>query len=431
MAKLTNAYCPVVYIAINDSGISEEIAGQVTCFGYQAHMFTTDHAFTESVKMRRPDFIVMDTDFAHGKWHGITIMTALLSEMIIPIPIVFMSMEDDLETRLECVRAKGSAFLQAPLDIANLLEVLDSLSVTTEQEAYRILVMEDSTPQAYFIARTLNDAGMETAVVNEPLNLLKTLVDFRPELILMDIYLPTCSGLELAYVIRQQELYVSVPIVFLSSEKDQSQQMKAMMLGGDDFLTKPITPEHLVSAILSRVARSRVLRSYMIRDGLTGLLNHTNTLGQLEVEVSRSYRALIPLSFVMIDLDHFKQINDTYGHAVGDRVIKSLAQLLQQRLRKVDTIGRYGGEEFAVILPNTDLDQAVKLINEVRLAFARLRQFATDGTFYTTFSAGVAQLQGDNSWELADRGDKALYQAKRLGRNQVVGADMAVALING
>lgn len=428
MTKLTNAYCPVVYIAINDSRTSEEVASQVTCFGYQAHLFTTDHAFIESVQMRRPDFIVIDTDFASGG--AIEMIKALQQRLTTPIPIIFMGVDDNLQTRLECVRAEGKAFLSAPLEISNLLEVLDNLSVSHEQDAHRILIMEDSKAQAYFIAKTLSDAGMETEVVNDPLTLLKTLADFRPDLILMDVYLPTCTGLELANVIRQQESYVSVPIVFLSAEQDLSQQMQAMMLGGDDFLTKPITPEHLVSAIASRVERSRVLRSYMIRDSLTGLLNHTHTLERLEVEVSRSYRALLPLSFVMLDLDHFKQINDNYGHAVGDRVIKSLAQLMQQRLRKADTIGRYGGEEFAVILPNTDLEQAVNLVNEIREAFASLRQFAVDGTFYTTFSAGVAQLQGDNGWELADRADKALYQAKKLGRNEVVGDDMAIALVN-
>jgi diguanylate cyclase (GGDEF)-like protein len=236
----------------------------------------------------------------------------------------------------------------------------------------------------------------------------------------MDMYMPGCTGEELAKVIRQQEAYVSVPIVFLSTETDTGRQLAAMQIGGDDFLTKPIRPEHLVSAVAARVHRYRVLRSYMERDSLTGLLNHTRLKEQLEVEVKRARRQGRSLAFVMIDIDRFKLVNDTYGHPTGDRVIKSLSHLLQQRLRRTDIIGRYGGEEFAVILTDTDGPTAIKLLDEIRAAFAQVRQQADGGEFSVTFSGGVAELSRfDSAADLGSAADRALYQAKREGRNRV------------
>jgi diguanylate cyclase (GGDEF)-like protein len=262
---------------------------------------------------------------------------------------------------------------------------------------------------------------MAVKVVNNPMKVMESLREFSPDLILMDIYMPECNGMELAGVVRQLEAFVSIPIVYLSAEKDMDKQLSAMSLGGDDFLTKPIKPEHLVSSVTSRIQRSRLLRSFMVRDSLTGLLNHTAIKDQLEREVGRAKREKMPLTYAMVDIDHFKQVNDTYGHPVGDRVIKSLSRLLKQRLRETDVVGRYGGEEFAVIMSNTDSHAAFKVMDELREAFSRLKHLVEGNEFSATFSCGIADvaLFGD-AIKLGDSADKALYEAKHAGRNRVV-----------
>ena len=185
-----------------------------------------------------------------------------------------------------------------------------------------------------------------------------------------------CNGMELAEVIRQLDAFVGIPIVFLSAESDLDKQLFAMGLGADDFLTKPIQPQHLISSVTNRISRSLILRSFMVRDSLTGLLNHTAIKDQLAREVAQTKRRVAPLAFAMVDIDHFKQVNDTYGHPAGDRVIKSLSRLLKQRLREADMVGRYGGEEFAVILSNTDGATAVKVLDSIRKDFSQLRHLA-------------------------------------------------------
>jgi diguanylate cyclase (GGDEF)-like protein len=159
----------------------------------------------------------------------------------------------------------------------------------------------------------------------------------------------------------------------------------------------------------------------MIHDGLTGLLNHTAIKEELAREVVRSNRLNTPLSFAMVDIDFFKKVNDTYGHAAGDRVLKSLARLLKQRLRETDIVGRYGGEEFAVIMNDTEATSAAKVIDEIRNVFSRLLHLSHDEEFFVNFSCGIADLKHfSDVASLSEAADKALYQAKQRGRNKVV-----------
>jgi diguanylate cyclase (GGDEF)-like protein len=367
-----------------------------------------------------PAAIIMDVVFPEGALAGPRTLADLAPQMEKPPPLIFISSRGDLSARLQAVRAGGVAYFTKPVDIAALIDQLDELTTSESPEPYRVLIVDDSPSLASFYAFTLQRAAMVTQTVTDPGRLLETLSEFNPELILMDMYMPDCTGAELAQVIRQQEAYVSVPIVFLSTETDMGKQLATMQLGGDDFLTKPIEPEHLVSAVAARVHRYRVLRSYMERDSLTGLLNHTKIKEQLEVEINRVKRQKHPLAFAMIDIDHFKSVNDTYGHPTGDRVIKSLSKLLHQRLRRTDVIGRYGGEEFAVIFGDTDGATAAKVVDDIRAAFAQVRQHAEGGEFSVTFSGGVAEFpRFGSAADISGAADRALYEAKHAGRNRV------------
>ncbi|MNQ75489.1 Response regulator PleD [compost metagenome] len=170
----------------------------------------------------------------------------------------------------------------------------------------------------------------------------------------------------------------------------------------------------------NRASRARNLKARMVRDSLTGLYNHTHILQLLDDCSYRARREGKPLSFAMLDIDHFKKVNDSHGHPMGDRVIKSLALFLKQRLRKTDFIGRYGGEEFAIVMPNTDLAAAYKVLDEIRQRFAEIHYPAQSCDLSCTFSAGVVELyEGSDALTMATQADAALYRAKGLGRNRI------------
>jgi len=415
----------VVFLVDGDTVHAEVAAIQIGYYGYDVRVFHRIGDFKAALEQQTPAAVLMDIAFPEGELAGVEAMPAIQRRFAHPLPLIFVSSRHDLKTRLEAVRAGGDAYFTKPLDFSALVDKLDTLTVVRREVVpFRVLVVEDSVPLAEFYALTLQKAGMETRTVSSPMQLLDQMERFGPELILMDMYMPDCNGQELAAVIRQDEVYVGIPIVFLSGETDVFKQLAAMRQGGDDFLTKPIQPAHLVAAVSIRAERYRSLRAFMTRDSLTGLLNHTKIKEHLSMEMARAGRQDRPMAFAMIDLDRFKSVNDTYGHSVGDRVIKSLSRLLRQRLRRSDVVGRYGGEEFAVILEDTDAANALSVLEGIREAFSQIVQSADGAEFYSTFSCGVATYpRYDTAARIGNAADKALYQAKHEGRNRIVMAD--------
>lgn len=416
----------LIYLVEDDLILAQDLALQLDNFNYTTHVFHSLTEFRQAMRQAIPAALIMDMGLPDG--NGADAIAEIQEGRTTPLPVIFLSVRGDLEARLAGVRAGGAAYFTKPVDIGAMVDTLDALTAQKAPESYRILIVDDTPSLARYFALTLQEVGMVTEVVTDPMNIMQALVEFAPELILMDMYMPGCNGLELAMVIRQQEAYVGIPIVFLSAETDLNKQLEAMRQGGDDFLVKPIQPDHLISAVTSRVRRYHILRSFMTRDSLTGLYNHTTTKDLLNNAAGLARRHNAPLAFAMIDIDHFKSVNDTYGHATGDRVIKSLTRLLQQRLRKTDIIGRYGGEEFAVALIDADATRAENIMNEIRVSFEQIRQRVDDRDFNVTFSCGVAIFPPNGSAsEFNEAADKALYEAKRGGRNRVVLADSKVS----
>jgi diguanylate cyclase (GGDEF)-like protein len=365
-----------------------------------------------------PGVLILDAE-------RVTLTEALSQKLSLAgVAVVFISLQDDFESRLEAARLGAAAFFVRPLNVMQLVEKVDSLVGGQTETPYRILIVDDDEMLSLSYQQALLSAGMRAEIEPDPANLLRRLEDFRPDLLLLDIHMPGYSGIELAAALRYYDEWTGLPIIYLSAEANRERQLRALDRGGDDFITKPISEQYLVSVVRVRAERMRRLASLRACDGLTGLLNHVHIKEALDAECLRAKREETCFSVFMLDIDHFKQVNDTYGHARGDTVIRALAHLLKTRLRGTDRVGRYGGEEFFAILPSCRKEAAERQCNWLREAFAAL-EFEHDGkTFACTLSAGIAcsedfeQLQADQFIECADQ---ALYAAKDAGRNCVVG----------
>ena len=331
-----------------------------------------------------------------------------------------LSVPANLQSIVLLQRAGADACVPASKKISDLLSRILDMVDTREQEVHRVLVVEDSATAVAYIRKSLAQYGIDSRAINDPRNLLDAAVDYRPDAILMDMYMPFCTGVEVTSALRQIPEYQALPIIYLSSETDLAQQVEALRLGGDQFLTKPVNPIILASVVKTKIERYREMLHSGRHDGLTGLLNHSTS----KVMLDRILKATAPngrLVVAMIDIDRFKSINDNYGHPVGDQVIRSLAWLLRGRLRNTDLIGRYGGEEFIVALPDADLVRATTLLELIREAFSNLPHTHAQGTLLTTFSCGVAALPDYRTVAaLIGGADEALLVAKRNGRNQMV-----------
>lgn len=408
-----------VYIAIDDTDTALTFAEQMQYFGLRSEVQKSSQDFIQALQRRHPAALVLDINFG-GNGNGLLLAEKIQAERDQNLPILFIYHDEqpDIEHRLSAMR-NGGIGLYRDVEIQSVIGELEDLLDNTPEDPFRILIVDDSKAQAMHSARVLNKAGMVAETVNDPLQVLNALSDNNPDLVLMDMYMPGCNGMELAKVIRQQREYLNLPIIYLSGEEDRQRQLDAMAEGGDDFLTKPVEPRHLLSTIKTRVHRARQLHQLIARDSLTGLLNHTHILESLQDQLQKSEDNNI--SFVMIDIDHFKSINDQHGHPVGDIVIKNLALFLKQSLRKSDPIGRYGGEEFAVVLPGANQEQARMVMEKLRANFSNLIH-GGNKSLQVTFSCGLAQWQGESVSDLVERADQALYQAKHNGRNQVSAA---------
>ena len=338
--------------------------------------------------------------------------------------LICLGVRSDFDPLQQALRGGCDSCLLEDTPSHAIVEHIMRLNERDEQEAFRVLIVEDSKTASHLIRRTLEENQIVSEVVNDPRQTLAALKQFNPDLILMDMYMPNCTGVEVARIIRQHDEFLSMPIVYLSGETNVALQVDAMRLGGDHFLTKPFNPVFLNTIVKSKIERYRALRRSMYHDSLTGLLNHSSGKNTLDMMLSGVSHEGGFLSVVMMDIDHFKQVNDSYGHPVGDQVIRSLSWLLKQRLRKHDILCRYGGEEFLVALPHTDADQAWAIMDRIRQDFGQIRHPFRDSHFLATASGGIATYPLHHTGDaLIKAADEALYQAKRNGRNRIVVSD--------
>lgn len=411
-----------IWLVEDDFLLGQELVRLLEPFSYDVQLFTRIADAESATRHARPDILIMDVLFPEEGENATEVLTLRPALQSLDCPLIFISSQGDFQSRLRAARLGAEGYFLKPLDVPRLVDRVEQIFQRRHAPPQRVLIVDDDLTLAEHFRLILVGAGMRAEVLHTPEAIMERVSAFRPELVLMDLHMPGCSGPELAGVIRQHDSWISLPIVYLSAETDFEKQMQALGRGADDFLNKPILDAHLVSAVRVRVDRARQLTDQISKDSLTGLLKHAGIKEAAEVETLRSRRNGRPVSLAMLDIDHFKSVNDTHGHATGDLVIKSIATLLRQRLRQSDIIGRYGGEEFVIILPACTIESARLLLDDIRIRFAAL-QFSHEGeTFGCTLSAGIAcsvQFPALNAAELLVVADQALYAAKHAGRNQV------------
>ncbi|HSG91453.1 MAG TPA: diguanylate cyclase [Pseudomonadales bacterium] len=422
-----------IWIVEDDRDLADHMVQQLALHGHESRAFYSLAELDRALRAADvvPAAMVMDIVFPDQASGGIDIVKRFRRTHGLQVPVIFISGSDSFATRLDIIRVGGDAFFVKPLDVALLIERLDVLVGQVEPEALRVLVIDDDEAFGGFVRAALEDAGIDVRALTDPTEAIDVILDFRPDLVLLDVYMPHVNGMELAQVLRQHESCCDLPILFLSAEADPVRQAAALKVGVDGFLTKPVDHAYLVSAVANRAERARSLRRKVFRDSLTHLLVHEEIRTQLVNQLVTSRRHARPLAYAMIDIDRFKLINDSYGHASGDHVLKDMAGLLRRSFRRGDIVGRYGGEEFVVIMQDTPLEVAVRVVDRLREEFARMtHRSERDGErFVATFSAGISAYPDfDTAAQLQNQADHALYRAKDSGRNRVVVAQRSKPL---
>jgi two-component system, cell cycle response regulator len=293
------------------------------------------------------------------------------------------------------------------------------------QAGYKVLLVDDDPAMLRLLGRWLEKAGYTVGATANGQEALRTIEADCPDFVLTDWEMPHVSGLELCRQIRGMPLPHYVYTIFLTARTGGGEMIAGLEGGADDFLTKPVAEKELLARLKSgaRVLElERKLSLLAHTDSLTGLLTQRAFYELLEKEWHRATRLHLPMSCVMMDLDFFKQINDVHGHPAGDSVLKFAAELLLDTVRASDTVCRYGGEEFCILLPETDENDAMLWAERTRARLGALRIPTELRDMRVTGSFGVAQRHSDtpNAEDLVKLADQALLCAKRTGRDRVV-----------
>lgn len=317
--------------------------------------------------------------------------------------------------------AGADHLLFQPANTADILERVYGLFGADEEEPYRVLILESSHRNSIAIARSLAEVGVVAHAVTKPEDVLIGLQMFKSDLVLMNMVMHGCNGVQVTGIIRQHPDFQSTPIVYLSKDTNVSLQVEAMRLGGDHFLARPCNPVLLNTVVRCSIERYRALQKARQMDNLTGLFNHTVGQQRLEAMIRAQTSDAASFCIALVDIDRLNQINGVYGRAKGDQVVRGLGWMLRQRLRKTDLVARSGSDKFLLVLPGTNEDQAGSLLGQIRSDFARNPTPLEDGAFACTFSGGVAAWRsGLSSDALLQKADEALKKAKSAGRNQIL-----------
>jgi len=300
-----------------------------------------------------------------------------------------------------------------------------------ERVLSKVLIVDDDPFSARLIHGCLRDAGFLSSYCCDAHEALNIVISELPDLIVLDVAMPGMDGFNLCRRVRAHPALQFTPVIFVTRKGDLEQRVKGLEVGGNDYIAKPFEPQELVARVRSHLIRLAELRSMAVRDGLTRCFNHKYFKMRLEQEVARSARYEEPLTVAMLDIDHFKQVNDRHGHPTGDEVLRHLANMVVATVRSTDVVARYGGEEFGLLFVQSGLPEASIIANRIRERVART-VFTTstpdaDAINVTvSVSIGLAQYTAkEDVPTLIRRADQALYRAKNGGRNQVAVDEVA------
>jgi diguanylate cyclase (GGDEF)-like protein len=335
-----------------------------------------------------------------------------------------LTSHNNFTMRLAAVRANVSAYIVKPAVITALVAEIREVLKLDLVKPFKVCMVDDQQAVIDYYKAALEEYQIDVRGLTEPEKLLDFIQQFDPDMFIFDLSMPRVNGIELAKLIRHKKKYDAVPIMFLSADASLDLKLDILEIGCDDLLPKNMSADLLGRQITSRINRGQRLRYLTNRDSMTGLLNHGQIIEAAQEALNLGLRHNSPVILAMLDLDFFKKVNDTYGHAAGDKVIMGLAQLLLQSIRKSDYIGRYGGEEFLLVFQNADQNSVKRKIDQIRETFSHIKFLHDSQEFQVTCSAGLACSTANSTLiSVLTAADAALYQAKQNGRNRIVFAN--------
>jgi PleD family two-component response regulator/EAL domain-containing protein (putative c-di-GMP-specific phosphodiesterase class I) len=342
-----------IFVLSSDDPVTKELIEKLAGEGHDVETISVAEELDEVLGALTPDLVVLGPGFGDSLDHiGERVRTAR-QKTGQRLSLIALAESEELSERLKAMRAGADAFVALGADPEQMLLQVRELLATERADPYRVLIVEDDRSQALFAESILRNAGMETLAETDPLRVLTVLEEFRPDLILMDLYMPNVDGMELTAIIREREHFVGTPIVFLSGEQDQDKHFAALDAGGDDFLAKPIRPKHLISAVTSRVRRARAshqrVRQRNLLDPVTGLYERAHVLDRMSAALASEQRNTGGVLF--IEIDGAPSLRERLTLAVYETLASQTGALIVEQLEESELGARFSDRSYILLCP--------------------------------------------------------------------------------
>jgi diguanylate cyclase (GGDEF)-like protein len=417
---------PHVLIVDDDHDLCKRIVAEATSRDMRCHSAADPREARALCAERAPAIVLLDLTFPPD---GMADAYALLSELSAatpPIPVIVLTGTGAFTDRVEAARRGSRAFLTKSLLPAEILDAVEQFLARDRLAATRVLVVDDDPAVLDAIGALLRERDLDVSTLADPLRFWETLERVAPELLILDVDMPVINGPELCRTVRNDPRWSALAVIFATAHTDATTVEEVFAAGADDYISKPIVGPELVNRVANRLERIRLYRAQAETDHLTGLANRGKAEESLRQLATLADRFSEPLSVAMLDIDHFKLVNDRHGHAVGDNVLRGLGEQLRRDFRGNDIVGRWGGEEFIIGMYGMTRENGVTRVADTLKRFAREEFTGGQETFRVSFSAGVAEypFEGPSLAVVSRAADDALYRAKAAGRARVLAAEL-------
>jgi diguanylate cyclase (GGDEF)-like protein len=413
---------PLLLVVDDDMDMTEELRSCGLSWDIQVEVASTLDRARSMLTQIKPDVVLLDLNFPNTPEDGLVLLEEITTQFP-QIPVLVFTVRDGFSDRVAVARLGGRAFLPKPIPPHQVLEsVRDILQRHRTATRPRVLAVDDDPLLLKVVARFLQPWGIELRTLEDPRRFWETLEATVPDLLILDVQMPYISGIDLCQVVRNDNSWNELPILFLSADQDAATIHRLYQAGADDYIAKPVTEPELVTRIFNRLERIQLLRAIAETDPLTGVANRTQSTKELHryLRLANTYQQ--PMCLVVLDVDNFRKINEQMGHETGDRVLHRLGMILRQKFRSDDVVARWGGEEFVIGMYGMNQKDGMRRLSEI-LEKLQAEVFLVRGhpPLQITFSGGIAEYpsHGKDLPSLYRAAAGSLAQAKSAGGDRI------------
>ncbi len=410
---------PRIVIIDDQKSVTSALKAVLEDFSFNVECSHSIDEFKNSYDIKQVDLVLLDVVMPNVSTEEVFDFAKYLVER--GTKVISCSSLFTFDVRLLAVRARVNDYIVKPVNTYLLVEKIGRALGLQIKRNYHVVVVDDQKVMGTYYTEIFEKQGFSISYFPTAKSLFHKLDDLSPDMFLLDINMPDVHGFEMARMIRQEHKFDFAPILFITADETLETRIEAINAGADDVILKSAPIQSVIQQIDTRLNRASVVQAFVAKDPLTGVLNHGQIVEAANQSIRINQRRNTASAIAVIDVDHFKSVNDKYGHITGDKVLAAFGQLLQNSVRETDSVGRYGGEEFVIVFQDCSVNDACIKVQRIKDTFHKMAFQSKEGAFSVSFSGGVTELQRfDNVQAAISIADQALYKAKTNGRNKIV-----------